>query len=161
MPAGVSPYLEEVLVEKDGSTIQYYSRSQAKRSTIIHEDEDEQLMRAQISHGPVKGDDVSMRKSVHATERNFAIESEVSGVRGEISGRRAKEEIELECADEEASFNDPNPIAQSIPMNMKVILDNGGMTRNMTQVQIPSYENLKEADGKEKQPAAFGNIPEK
>ena len=70
--------------EMDASTIQYMSRSQAKLSQLdsVREGEDNQEMRARMSTGPIKGDDLSIGKSIHATEKNFLNRSNNDGVSG-------------------------------------------------------------------------------
>ena len=95
--------------ELDASTIQYMSRSQAKLSQLdsIREGEDNQEQRARMSTGPVKGDDLSIGKSIHATEKNFLNRSNndgASAIQGLDDGSRDRTGTEKDFYDKASAI---------------------------------------------------------
>ena len=64
-------------------------------------------MRARISTGPIKGDDLSIGKSIHATEKNFLNRSNndgVSGIQGLDDGSRERDGTEKDFYDKASAI---------------------------------------------------------
>lgn len=142
--------------EMDASTIQGMSRSQAKLSHIgsIREAEEDLELRAQISAGPIRGDDLSVGRSIHATEKNFVNRSNndgVSGVAGLDDGSRDREGTEKEFYDKTSAI-----FSQA----------DGTLSRHHTQKQLEGRTpdgRLREGtdiDAMDRKSAAFGSISE-
>ena len=142
--------------EMDASTIQYMSRSQAKLSQIdsIREGEDNQEQRARMSTGPIRGDDLSIGKSIHATEKNFVNRSNndgASGIAGLDDGSRDREGTEKEFYDRASAI-----FSQA----------DGTLSRNYTSKNLDAATpdgRLREGtdiDAMDRKSAAFGSISE-
>jgi hypothetical protein len=69
-----------------------------------------------MSTGPVRGDDLSIGKSIHATEKNFVNQDDISGVHGREDGSRDREGTEKEYYDKASG-----------------LFSQGTMSRNATQ----------------------------
>lgn len=142
--------------EMDASTIQYMSRSQAKLSQIdsIREGEDNQELHARMSTGPIRGDDLSIGKSIHATEKNFVNRSNndgASGIAGLDDGSRDREGTEKEFYDRASAI-----FSQA----------DGTLSRNYTSKNLDAATpdgRLREGtdiDAMDRKSAAFGSISE-